>query len=331
MGEIDTRRLIVVLEDLQGELVRWSAVSRDTLVSATYRQRLAEEQATRAIRDAAIVQSNVEDDRATVTRIDTAVVHIESLGLEAATLAQQTLKEARRWLKEAEQTKQRWEAELSLALAWLARAEERVRLAEIELVAAQNALSAARSELQSAQWALQSCQNYRDDKGRRRNCSGEAGRVSRAQVVVALAMERVRLAEIELLDARAELARAQARVTCCRQAVALSSQAVETALEARAQSIIAVNMAERSRESGASARHWVIKSTETVTQEKEILEDLQRDLNRIQVVVDETNRVHGQASRTEETAQRYLSLVGRELDNRILHLRYANRPALADS
>lgn len=331
MGEIDTRRLIVILEDLQGELVRWAAVARDTLVSATHRQRLVEEQATQAIRDAAIVQSNVEGDRATVTRIDTDVVHIESLGLEAATLAQRTLEEARQWLKEAEETEQGWQAELTLALAWLARAQERVRLAEVELAAAQSALAAARSELQSAEWALRSCQNYRDDKGRRRNCSGEAGRVSRAQVAVALAMERVRLAEIELVAARAELARAQARVACCRQAVALSSQAVETAQEASAQATVAVNMAERSRESGASARHWLSKSVEVVTQEEEVLQDLQREVGRAQQLVDEAHRFHNQAGRAEETAQRYRSLVGSELDDRILHLRHANRPALAES
>jgi hypothetical protein len=120
---------------------------------------------------------------------------------------------------------QAWQAELSEALAWRARAEERVRQAEAWVRRAVAAVGAAKSRLSSAESALRRCNNDRD----RRSCASEAAAVNAARIALQAALVDLERAEAELRLARAELEMAKRRVACCERAVDLARQAASEA------------------------------------------------------------------------------------------------------
>ncbi|MBA3531141.1 MAG: hypothetical protein H0T73_04380 [Ardenticatenales bacterium] len=322
MAEKNPRRLALILEDLQQELSRWALKASAAINASSYRQRQMREQVVQVQRQTNIIVQRLVDDRETTKAAEEEVKTVYATCEDAKELSHHTLAKAVATLKQADDTLLHWQNELELALAWLKRAEERVRLAEIELAAAQAELRTAQSELSWAENAYRSCHN----KGRRKNCNGEAARVQAAQARVVQARHRVHLAEVELAAAKAERERARARVRCCQTAVGYATEALNMATDAHEQATIAVNVAERSLEVAESAQRVMVAIHSLIAQEEEKSEEMETLVQRITVLEDEAQTQHTTASRTEEIAQSYHTFARMELDHRILRLYALDRP-----
>lgn len=328
MGEVNPRLLAVILEDLQQELTRWATVASDTIATAAYTQRHAEEQVDQAHRHAAIVNDKAANDRDAVENLRGQVEVLFSKCVEARQLSHKALAETTTALQKAQKTLSLWQTEMEYALAWLARAEERVRRAEAELAAAEAELRRAESELSRAESAYRNCVNYRDDKGRRKDCSSEASRVRRAQEAVHAAVLRVKAAQLELAAAKAERERARARVKCCQTAVGIATKAVEFAQEAKERATMAVNASERSLETAQAAQRFMKQAVQKVTEEEEAADDMLQDVQLAANFTSEGQHHFRNTERFEESAQRLRIITRTELDNRIGILYELNRPDL---
>lgn len=152
MSTYDPRQVIQALDDLLGELLRWSSQAGDTIASATYAQRQATESVDRGLHQATIVINQAHQDTLKVRDTSTAVAAAADKGLAAQTTSHETLRQAVGLWDLARETLATWEDELRKALAWLARAEARLARAiqELEL---------ARRELSSAEWQLSSAES----------------------------------------------------------------------------------------------------------------------------------------------------------------------------
>lgn len=325
MGIQNPRMLITILEDLQHILSRWTMRASDTISTASHTQRQSEEQVDRALHRAQIVLDQAEQDRDAVTKQQEKVSSLLSLSRDSRKTAHQTLADVMTALKKAQSTLKLWQAELDLALKWLARAEERLRKALEDLAKAKAELAAAQRELSNAESDLQNCVNDKD----RHDCSGPRKRVERAKDRVAEARAWVTRAEAEVEAARKEVERAKARVQCCRIAVGHAEQAVSLAQEAQERANMAINASERSVEHAEAAERNVQQAEQRVIKEEEESDLMMQD---VQIAARQTSegRMHfHNADRAAESAQRFTQLVNSELNGRMEQLHLLNRATLS--
>jgi len=324
MSTYDPRIVAQALDDLQEEIAHWSSIASDTLASAMNFQRHAKEAVDRALQNAAIMLDRAKDDEENVQNAVSSVAAGIEKCATAKNVAQQTLAEAQKVLKNAHATLQHWQAELQIALAWLARAEAR-------LAAAISEYERARSALRSAEWSLSSAESRyndcRNDK-ERSDCSGEAAAVSRARGEVAYAQSWVRAAKAEVVAAQEEVEQAKARVACCEKAVSLSKQAVNLAEEGESSAEEAVNSAERSLEFAQAAERLVRVAQSEVAAEVEAAESMMTETQTAQSFTDEAALHLRIADSAEDSAQLYSTSVRKELEHRAQLLYELNRPSL---
>lgn len=329
MGTTNPKLLAVILEDLQEEMTRWASSAGETMVIADYTQSQTHEQLDQQEHRANILREGAADD---VNAAESAHLASEALVAdlhEAQRTAQATLQDTVAAWQRGQQSLNHWRAELDYAKAWLARAEERVRLAEIELEQARNELARAEREYNRAVDAYNACVNYRDKEGRSRDCGGERARVRQAEAAVKEAVLRVKRALAELEAAVAERERARRRVACCTQAVGLAEQAVATAINARQTATTSLNAAERGQESADTALHYAGQARHQAEQEEAEAEEV---LAQVRAAAEATEDAHQHlrlAERAEESAQRLRIIVDTELAHRVGTLYEMNRPNLA--
>lgn len=329
MAELNPRKLAIMLEDLQQEFERWGIAADDVIKVAAYQQKQSDERVAQAQRLLGIVVDNTITDR---TAIDTAVNTVEVLSsrcVDSGQSSQRTLNEASHALRAAEEALAEWKNQLEQAVAWRGRAEQRVSAAEKALQQALVRLDNAKYEFDHAQRALRSCLNYRDDKGRGRNCSGERVRMYNAEVEARAAAELVVQAKQELEDANAELERAQIRVRCCEQAVGFASSAVQTAQQAMQRAEMAINAAERSLEYAVAARRSGTTAEKLVMAAENAADDMSQEVQlAVNLLMEATHHLRS-AEQSEESAQRLRTLARTEFHHRIEQLHIVNRPDLS--
>ena len=325
MAEVDPRRLIIILEDLDGELSRWTSRASAARASAAYTLRQTGEQIGELERRGAIAQDQALTDAEEVERHQHHLQELAARTQDARAMAEQLRVDAVVVMQQAEINLALWQDNLAQARAWLARAEERVRLAELDLANAEAALARAQAELRAAEAALAACRSYRDEKGRGRNCSGPAARVLTAQVAVTQAATWVTAARAELASATAERARAQQRVQCCERAVDLATVAVETAVDALSRADVTLSAAERSVESASAAGFFCREAAQQAAAEADEIEALLREIQVANRHFDDVERHFRLADRAEETAQRLTIIARQELQGRVDLLYFLNR------
>jgi chromosome segregation ATPase len=328
MGITNPRRLAIILEDLQREFMQWASVADGTVHAASYTLRHTEEQVNQMTHRSQVIKDNVEDDVIRVNDIRDYVQTLLDKCHDAVGDAREIINRSQVYLNQTYQALELWQKELQYALLWLKRALERVRAAEIRLQVARTELAAAEMELQAAKWALSSCQSYRDDEGRRQDCSYERAQVRSAENKVEAAAMEVRFAELELMEARAEQARAEARVACCNTAVELTTEAVGVAERAAERATSSLTAAERSLESATSAQNLLRKAIEKLELEQEETDAMLLDVSMSSKLIDES-RVHfGNAEKSEESAQNVWIIARQILNERIALLYQLNSTQL---
>lgn len=322
MSTYDPRVVAQALDDLQGQLSRWSVIASDTLANAIESQRHAKEAVERALHQAAIILDRAQiDDESVKKTLSSAAAAVDKCNM-AKSAAHQTLTQSKDVLQSATATLQKWEAELAKALAWLARAEARLANAIREHESAVQALSEAKYELSRAESRLRDCQNDQN----RKNCRSEAAAVTTAQADVRTAQARVKITEQEVIAAREEVEQAKARVACCQKAVATAKQAVSVAKEGVASAENAVNAAERSVEYTQAAERLAHVAQEKAAMEMESAENMMTDVRAALSLTDEAALHLRTADQAEDTAQLYSTNGRKELAYREQLLRDLNRP-----
>lgn len=251
-----------------------------------------------------------------------------------------------------------WEGELQAARDWLARAQERLRLAEIdlsnaqaelmdserELRSAEYELESAQNQLRSAQAALSNCQNSYDTdrEGRRvqRDCSGYAAAVSQAQARVSSAYqhvqnakERVSMAHAwvsraieERNGAVAEVKAAEARVAHCESALNIAEEGVAHSQSALNQVLEALSLAERSNEEAHAAEYSQKEAALSNHQQKEILDMLFSTLSKAKSAHDDARQNQFNVVSYANTAQNLASNGVEELGIRMDYLKRFAQP-----
>lgn len=326
MGETNPRLLALLLEDLSQDLERWGMRATDLMATATIVQRQADEYVVRTQRLAAIA---VDQAEALLQSVAAARVRIDMAGqrsIDAAVDGKTVHVAAKHHSEKAAQALAHWQAEFQFAKTWEARAMQRVAAAETALAQAQAALRNAEYELNSAIVAYNACRNYRDDKGRGRNCSGELARVRAAEQEVVVTRHWVLEAQAELAAAKAELSRAQARVNCTHQAVELTMEANALGSQALDYATDALNAIERSTEATASANRLVQDASANAIVARDESEMSFQSVQRATHHLDESHGYHRYALRAEEKAQGMRILARSELGVRVGHLYRLNRP-----
>jgi len=324
MATYDPRIVAQAIEDLQGQITRWSSIASEMLATATNSQRHAKEAVDRALHNATIVLDRAKDDEENVKNaISFVAAAIEKCTMAKAT-SHQTLQEAQTSHEEADATLKKWQAELQKALAWLARAEARLAKAIKELERAKSALRSAEWSLSSAESSYNSCMNDKE----RSNCSREATAVSRARAEVASARQWVNTAQQEVNAAKEEVARAKARVDCCSKAVSFSTQALNLAEESVASATQAVNSAERSLEFAYAAERFVHIAEKKMIAEVEAAEAMLSETRYAQEFTDNATIHLRTADGAEDSAQIYSTSVQKELEYRVQRLHELNQPSL---
>jgi chromosome segregation ATPase len=322
MSSYDPRVIAQALEDLTGEMNRWSSVAGDMLALATETQRHAGEAISRAWHEAAITVDRAREDEESVQKTLSTVAAVLGNCTTATKNAHQTLKEARGILSKAEATLQKWQAELEKALAWLARAEARLAKAIAELERARAALRDAEWELSRAKDRYDAC--MRDQN--RRNCNSEAAAVAKAAAEVVRAQQWVSAAKEEVRAAKEEVEMARARVACCTQAVKCSTQAVYLAQESVSAAAQAVNSAERSLDFARAAENFVGDAQKEMIVESEAAENMMLATRTAREFTDNAATHLRTADQAENAAQLYALSVRKELEYRIHWLYELNRP-----
>ena len=143
MSTYDPRVVAQALDDLHGQITRWSSVASDMLATATDTQRHAKEAVDRALHNAAIVLDRAKNDEESVQKALSSVTSAIDKCTTAKIAAHQTLKDGQKFLEVANGTLQKWQVELEKALAWLAKAEARLAKAIQELERAISNLKSA--------------------------------------------------------------------------------------------------------------------------------------------------------------------------------------------
>jgi DNA repair exonuclease SbcCD ATPase subunit len=336
MGILNPRKLILILEDLQEELMRWSTRASEMLETANYTQRLSQEQVDREHHRAGVMIDRAIEDRYAVDDMQAKVNSLLSSCHEAKQQAHKTLKEVNISWNQAQKTHSHWQTELDYALNWLDQAEQRVVEAQAELRAAEIHLSNAKSSLANAIQALQNCRNsgysYTDSNGYTRHyvpdCSSYEQAVRQAEEKVLHAERRLEAAIKELKAALAELERAKRRVACCQTAVGHTKQAVNLAEHAQERADLAVNAAERSLEHAEAAQRTVLIADEKATEEEDEAHMMMRDVTDAQSFTSEAQSQLRNADRFEESTQRLVVITQSELTRRVDQLYEFNRPDL---
>jgi len=275
MSKHDPRILIRAFDILNEEFNRFNQISSDTLKEAEHTQKCTQERINQANRATAISLNQSQSDAEDVEEVDTEIRGLLSNYSDAVEIAYQTLEKVNQVSQQAQTTLSVWQNELQKALAWQARAEERLARAIQEYERAQRNLASAKQNLASAESSLRSCMSDPE----RKSCSGEEQTHNNARAAVVVALEKLQIAEMEVRAAEEELERARARVRCCQQAVDYSQQAVQHANLATEQANQAFNEAERSLESAESANRAITKASTNATEENELV---QQAINQVQ-------------------------------------------------
>lgn len=270
MSSIDPRRLIAALDDLAAELGRWMMASHEVIADARSAAAHGREAADRARVSANITAHQVAEESGHVSSALTGVEQADRRAGGAAERAAAMEHAASDLLRRCESAQARWQGELQAALAWQARAEQRLATAELDLANAQRELADARRRLSMAESAYRACQRDRE----RRSCSSELNRMRSAEAAVSDAQQWVRRAEAELAAARAELAAARQRVACCQQAVGHADQALGHAAHAHQRAASAHTHARRSHQYVGSARNRAERATTTMTDAAAVAEEM---------------------------------------------------------
>lgn len=326
MTATDPRVLIQALEDLDEELGRWSAQARNALASGQYDYVQGRELAERLTHRAAVVSHQADEDRQTVDTAEGELARLSERCQQGLSVAEAALQAANAALSHAVQTHNRWTAELDKAQRWLARAEERLRVALAAEAQAMAALQHAESNRSWAYSRLRSCQN---DKNRR-NCSGEESDVRHAEAEVQRAAAEYQIAHAERLDAEAEVAAARARVACCTAAVGAASAAVALGKQAREAGELGLAAAERSAELVRAAERWLQEARQHLDEQTEAAEDAVTGAFKASAAADDAYYHLLTGERAGDRAQQLCSDVRRELDARTYELRQFNAPTLDD-
>ena len=138
MSAIDPGILALALGDLQEELVHWGGAASEAIHSAEDAQRKSNEAVERMLHWSHIVEEQAQRDSEAsrdVRERQAKLVHQCEDSVTTAMAVQQT---AGRLHSLAQTTIRHWLQELSVAKAWLARAERRLELALQELAAAES-------------------------------------------------------------------------------------------------------------------------------------------------------------------------------------------------
>ena len=323
MSRHDPRILIRAFDILNEEFSRFNQISSDTLKEAEHTQKCAQERINQANRATAISLNQSQSDAENVKEGDTEIRGLLSNSSEAVEVAHQTLEKVNQASQQAQTTLSVWQNELQKALAWQARAEERLVRAIQEYERAQRNLAIAQQDLASAESCLESCLNDSE----RKSCNSEERAYNSARAEVAEAIQELKIAEIEVRAAEEELERARARVRCCQKAVGYAEQAVQHANLAKEQANHAFNEAERSLESAESANRAITKASTKVTEENELVQQAIGQVKQAEGFVAQS-QVSVQVARSKADSAYNLAVRGnKELAYRRDQLVRLNQPA----
>jgi tetratricopeptide (TPR) repeat protein len=312
MSTYDPRTLIKVFTGLREEMYRFTQTASDILKQAEYTQVCAQERVVQALRWGAIADNQVKSDLEDVQEIEAEVESILSQCSTAVDIAHETISAVEQAQQQSETTLEKWEAELQLALAWQARAEERLERAKQAFQQAERNFQSAKRDLEHAESSLERC--AKDPE--RKNCNSEQRAYNNARSAVSQAIEALKVAEAEVNAAQADLERAKARVRCCRSAVGYAEQAVQHAHTAMEQAAQALNDAERSLENAESANRAANNAQSKALEEEEHIEQLLIKVHQAERITDEA-QVHTQTARNMSDSAYRLAIMGnQELEHR---------------
>jgi exonuclease VII small subunit len=327
MSSHDPRVVVIALEDLLQELGIWSVRASHSLAEASYVQRQAREIVERQWHNACVVMDQAKQDEELVANLLTDTATMVDQATTGKDIAELTLAASDEALQAATATREFWEEQLQIALAWLERAEARLARALAEYESARRAYEHAQWELERAQSRYNACLNNRE----RTNCDGEARAVRAAQEALHRAAYRLQMAEAEVIAAQEEVAAARARVQCCSNAVDAATQAVSVATDAYSEAQLAVNSVERSLEFAHAANQHACFASDTVVQEMNAAEAMRTVTREAISFTDEAATRLTNADRAEESAQRHARGGMYEIQHRSTALYLLNRPDLHDS
>lgn len=322
MSSIDPRRLIAALDDLVAELGRWVMVSHEVIADATSAAAHGQEAADRARVTANIAAHQIGEESGHVASALTGVDQADRRARGTIERAAAMERAALELLGRCQGAQHRWHAELQAALAWQARAEQRVARAEVDLANAQRELASTQRQLSSAEGAYRACQRDREPT----SCSSELKRLRQAESAVSAAQQWVRRAEAELAAARAELIAARQRVACCQQAVGHADEALGHATRSHERATNAHTHARRSHQYVESARDRAARATVTMEDASVVAEEMAGEAR--------TAMEHASTARTQlrnatsyyEAANERAAGASRELRVRMADLAEYDRP-----
>jgi GNAT superfamily N-acetyltransferase/exonuclease VII small subunit len=324
MNNYSPRLLIRAFTVLQEELDHLNQASSDTLKQAEYTQACAHERVAQALRWSAIASNQVKSDLEDVEEIEVEVNNILSQCGMAVDIAHETVSAIGQATQEAEVTLRHWQAELQLALAWQARAEERLEKAIQIFKQAQRSCESAKRDLSNAESSLEGC--VRDPE--RRSCDSENRRYNSAREELSRAIKTLKIAEIEVQAAQEELEEAKERVRGCREAVSLAEQAVQHSYAAKEKAEQALNDAERSLENADAANRTANTAQFKTTEAEEYIEQLIIKVNQAERITNEA-QIHTQTARRMSDSAYRLAVMGKqELRYRVDCLIHLDQPSL---
>lgn len=322
----DPRIVAQALEDLESELTRWLSVASDMLSLAADTQRHAKEFVDRALHNAAIVLDRAQDDQDDIAKAEETVASNIVKTLKRRKYSKRNITSMPNSISAVKYHLKKMGDGTRKALAWLARAEARIKK-RFKNYNAPKALYEALNGISSAELRLRNCQNDKE----RSNRSGEAAAVSRARAEVASARQRTIAAEQEVAAAKEEVERARARVACCKRAVTFANEAVNLAQESVSAATQSINSSERSLEFAYAAERLVLVAEKNMLVEMELAENMMSETKSAQNLTDNAAIHLRNADTAEDISQIYSTSVRKELEHRINMLYELNKPSLDNS
>jgi len=318
MSTYDPRTLIKIFTTLREEMHRFTQTSSDILKQAEYTQVCAQERVAQALRWGAIADNQVKSDLEDVQEIEAEVGSILFQCSTAVDIAHETISAVEQAQQKSETVLEQWQAELQLALAWQARAEERLGRAIQAFQQAERNFESAQRDLDRAKSNLEQCTNDSE----RRNCNRA---YNNARLRVEQAIEALKIAEVEVRAAQADLEKAKARVRCCQSAVSYAEQAVQHSHAAMEQSEQALNDAERGLENAESANRAANNAQTKALEAEETIEQFSIKVHQSERITNDA-QVHTQTARNMSDSAYRLAVIGtQELESRAEHLTRFNQ------
>jgi hypothetical protein len=325
MGINNPDILLPLLDDLIKKFQKWNYIASDIVSDSDRLQNIAYNLLSQEKQKVAILKNQLEDDTNSISSIKNEIDPLQNECDFELHETQKLISETQSILSESKSSLTYWENELSKAMAWSERANERLRVAEINNENTKIQVKSAQEELRQAKQALENCRNSettdKDGNKVKPNCTYEESWVRDAEKQLRIAQQNLRNAELELTDSKNEVQKANECVNRCQKAVELTTKTVSFANKTDGLANDSSIYAKKSKEECQAAKYSQIQTENKLKEEKEKLNNSLALLDKVINNCDVSFQNNKRAIELTDSAQNFISKGIQDLEIRLDFLR----------